>query len=379
MQTAIPVAKPYFGIEEELAVAEVLRSGWVTQGPRVETFEREFAAYVGAAHAIAVSNCTTALHLALVAYGVRAGDEVICPSYSFIATANAIRHAGATPVFADISPVTFNIDVASVAACVTSRTKAIMPVHQAGMPADMAPLREFADQNGFALIEDAACAIGSTYRGEPIGRPVGDVACFSFHPRKVLSTGDGGMLTTNDEAVAARLKRLRQHAMSLSDVARHASRTVVFEHYDEVGYNYRLTDLQAAVGLVQLGRLPAFLAQRNAIARLYNEAFAGSGYLEVPTVPIDRTTNWQTYLLRLNEACPIDRNDLMNALLDRGISTRRGIMCIHQEEPYRGAARRALPESEAAAESTIVLPIYHEMSADDAATVVNAIKELVRE
>ncbi len=244
----IPVARPSFGSDEEAAVVEALRSGWVTQGPRVAEFERQFAEYVGTPHAVAVSSCTTALHLALLVAGVKPGDEVLCPSLSFIATANSIVYAGAIPVFVDIDESTYNVDPKCIKDAITPRTKAILVVHQIGLPAALDEICAIAHEHGLLVIEDAACAIGSEYQGHRIGAPYSSMACFSFHPRKVLTTGEGGMITTTDEKVADRLRRLRQHAMGISDVARHGSSKVLIETYEEVGFNYRMPDLQAAVG-----------------------------------------------------------------------------------------------------------------------------------
>jgi perosamine synthetase len=260
----IPVARPSIGETEERAVLEVLRSGWITQGPRVGEFESAFSAYIGCRHAVAVSSCTTALQLALLAQGIGPGDEVICPSLSFIATANSIASTGATPIFCDIDLATYNLDPELVEGHITNRTRAILVVHQVGLPAEMNALSRVAGHYGIPIIEDAACAIGSSYEGNLIGRPIGRMACFSFHPRKILTTGEGGMITTNELELAGRLRRLRQHAMSLSDVARHNTRTIATETYDEVGYNYRMTDMQAAIGLVQLARVPCCTRQLSA-------------------------------------------------------------------------------------------------------------------
>src|SRR6476659_6095297 len=269
----IPVAKPILNEREVDAVRRVILSGWVTQGPEVAAFEREFAEYVGAPHACAVSNCTTALHLALLAVGVGVGDEVVTVSHSFIATANAIRYCGATPVFVDIEPGTYNIDPALVESAVTPRTKAILCVHQLGMPCDMARIVDIGRRHGIRVIEDAACASGSEItwdgRWERIGRPHGDIACFSFHPRKVITTGDGGMLTTNDLALDRKFRLLRQHGMSVPDTVRHGAREVIFESYPEVGFNFRMTDMQAAVGRVQLTRLASIVEERRRIAAEY--------------------------------------------------------------------------------------------------------------
>src|SRR6185436_784752 len=268
--TKIPIASPWVGEEEVEAAARPLRSGWLTQGPEVAAFEREFAAYVGAAHAVAVSNCTTALHLALLAAGIGPGDEVITVSHSFIATANVIHYCGATPGFVDIDPVTFNIDPAQVEAAITSKTRAVLCVHQMGMPCDLAAIVALARARGLAVIEDAACAIGSEIlwdgRWEKIGKPRGDIACFSFHPRKIMSTGDGGMITTANSTWDAQLKMLRQHAMSVTDTERHAAGQVIFASYPVLGYNYRMTDIQAAVGREQLKRVEDIVARRRELA-----------------------------------------------------------------------------------------------------------------
>src|SRR6185503_5051044 len=266
----IPVARPWLDEQDAEAARRAILSGWVTQGPEVAAFEREFAAAVGAPHACAVSSCTTALHLALVAAGVGPGDEVVTVSHSFIATANAIRYCGATPVFVDVELDTFNIDPALVDAAVTPRTKALLVVHQLGMPCDLASLVAAARRHAVPLIEDAACAIGSEIRWQGewqrIGRPHGDMACFSFHPRKLLSTGDGGMIVTASAETDATLRLLRQHGMSVPDTVRHASAQVVFEGYPIVGFNYRLTDIQAAIGREQLARLDGLIARRRELA-----------------------------------------------------------------------------------------------------------------
>jgi len=365
MRNPLPVAKPFIGREEEAAVAAVLRSRWLTQGKRVAEFEERFGAWVGARHAVAVSSGTTALHLALVALGIGPGDEVICPSLSFIATANAIRHAGAEPVFVDIDARTYNIDPARIEKAVTRRTRAIMPVHQIGLAADLDPIVAIARRRRLKVVEDAACSAGAQYRGAMIGRPHGDVACFSFHPRKVLTTAEGGLITTADAKLAGRLRRLRQHAMSASDTARHSAKTVVFETFDEVGYNYRMSDVHAAIGLVQLGRMPAMLKRRRALAARYTAGLAGSKVVP-PHEPPECVHTYQSYAVRVPRA---KRDGLMRKLLAQGIATRR-VQCIHREKPYRSKVR--LPETESAADSLMVLPLFHEMTERDVDRVVRA-------
>jgi len=373
----IPVARPAMGIEEEAAVLEVLRSGWISQGPKVAEFEREFASYVGAPYAVAMSSCTTALHLAMVVANVGEGDEVLCPSLSFIATANAIRYVGATPVFVDIDPVTYNLDPQKVEEAITPRTRAILAVHQIGMPAAMRELAGIAQRHGIALLEDAACASGSSYEGERIGHPHSLLACFSFHPRKVLSTGEGGMITTANPEIAARLKRLRQHAMSVSDLARHSSTKIMTESYDEVGYNFRMTDMQAALGIVQLSRLPGFLERRRKRAENYSAGLAGLPFLVTPVEPEDCKTNFQSYMVRVLQNSPLKRDELMQALLDRGISTRRGVMALHRERPYADPKwDTLLCETNKAADEAIILPLFDQMSDEEQQYVIDSVIEV---
>jgi perosamine synthetase len=373
----IPVARPSIGEQEELAVLEVLRSGWITQGPRVAEFERAFSTYIGCRHAIAVSSCTTALQLALHAQGVGPGDEVICPSLSFIATANSIASTGATPIFADIDPKTYNLDPLQVEGLITERTRAILVVHQIGLAADMDALSTIARRYGLPIIEDAACAIGSTYNGDLIGRPIGRMACFSFHPRKILTTGEGGMITTDEDELAERLRRLRQHAMSLSDVARHSARTIAMETYDEVGYNYRMTDMQAAIGMVQLARLGGFLEKRRGFAARYTESLRDLSWLQCPVVPDNCCHNYQSYMVRMMNASRSQRDAVMQELLEKSISTRRAIMAIHREAPYRSDRwDRSLPQTERATDTGLILPLYDQMTQLDQDYIIEALQAI---
>ncbi len=352
----VPFAKPYLTGEEGDAVAGVIASGWVSQGPRVREFEAAFAERVGAGDAVAVSNCTTALQLALYVSGVGPGDEVIVPSMSFIATANSVWQCGATPVFADVDPRTFNLDAGAAERAITSATKAIMPVHQLGLPADMDRFLALADRYGVALVEDAACAIGATYRSRPIGS-LGPPACFSLHPRKVITTGEGGMIAVQDPEVAARLRKLRQHAMDVSDLARHAARDVVIESYPERGWNYRMTDMQAALGLCQLDVLDEILAERRRLAERYTAALERIPFVEPPYEPDYAERTWQSYALTLAADAPLDRTELMRALLLDGVPTRRGVMAIHEEGAYADVDVE-LPNTEAASRSTLMLPLF---------------------
>jgi perosamine synthetase len=376
----IPLARPELGEPEAEAARRVLLSGWVTQGPEVAAFEAEFAEAVRAPHACAVSNCTAALHLALLAVGVRPGDDVVTVSHSFIATANAIRYCGARPVFIDIDPATYNLDPARLEAAITPSTRAVLVVHQMGMPADLPAVLEVARRHGLRVVEDAACAAGSEilWDGgwERVGRPRGDAACFSFHPRKLLTTGDGGMITTSDPALDAAVRRGRQHGMSVSDSARHGSREVVFESYESVGFNYRMTDIQAAVGRRQLRRLPGLLEERRSLAAHYRELLSRLDGVRPPAEPEWARSNWQSYCVRLPEGA--DQRAVMQSMLDAGVATRRGIMCAHREPAYATepwAAPGGLSESEAAQDRCILLPLFPGLTAHDQEAVVEALGE----
>ncbi len=415
MKRTIPIARPFMGKEECAAASRAILSGWATQGPMVRRFEEMFASYVGSTYACAVSSCTAALHVALMSVGVRAGNVVLTVSHSFIATANAVRHCMAEPVFIDIEPETYNMSPdrleellidkcdkragkiyyknagwiaagESPLAVVDRRGKyfgrvgAILVVHQLGMPCDLGRILPIARKFDIPVVEDAACAIGSEISmtagrsWEKIGKPHGDIACFSFHPRKVITTGDGGMLTTNDPRHDRNFRLLRQHGMSVSDRARHLSRNIAAEEYLTTGYNYRMTDIQAAVGIEQLNRLKGMIAKRRCIALRYKEKLSGIPWLGLPVEPDYARTNWQSYPVRILKGSPCGRNRLMQYLLDNGISTRMGVMNAHRQPPY-SKHREALRHSEAARGSVLLLPIYNGLKDAEIKTIARIIKD----
>jgi dTDP-4-amino-4,6-dideoxygalactose transaminase len=368
----IPVMRPWLGEEEAAAAAAAVSSGWVAQGPRVAEFEEAFAAAIGASYAVAVSSCTTALHLTLVVAGIGPGDEVVVPSLSFIATANAARYVGAVPVFADVDEATQNLTPTTVEPCLTPRTRAVILVDQAGVPADLEAMRALCEPRGIAVVEDAACAIGSSYRGRPTGAGA-DLATFSFHPRKLLTTGEGGMLVTPDPDVAARLRRLREHGMDLSAAARHASRQPVIEHYTELGFNFRMTDIQAAVGLVQLRKLDQLIARRRMLAQRYQQLLAGIPGVRTITDPAYGTTNYQSFWVLLPDDFPVSRDELLQQLAQTGVSARRGIMAAHLEPAYEGLTHGPLPVTERLTAQTLILPLFHDLGESEQDIVVSVI------
>ena len=406
----IPITRPFIGKAEAKAAADAVLSGWVTQGPKVERFENAFAACVGAKHACAVSSCTTALHMALIAVGVRPGDIVITVSHSFIATANSIRHCGAEPVFVDIDAHTFNMSPEALKKCVTEdcnirggklyykkvrslaegesplvryrsvgRIAAIMPVHQMGMPCDLRSILPIARRYGVPVVEDAACAIGSEISmtggrtWERIGKPQGDIACFSFHPRKIVTTGDGGMLTTDSPTYDRLFRLLRQHGMSVSDRKRHAAKKVSFVKYLVTGYNYRMTDIQAAVGVEQLKRFDTIVAGRRRVAASYARELAGIRWLALPAEPVYGKTNYQSYPVKVLRGAPRSRDGLMQYLRNNGIATRGGIMNAHQEDPYRHHCED-LKQSGLARDSVMLLPLFPGLRNADIKKIAGVLK-----
>lgn len=380
MTTPAPVylTRPRFDAAETAALAETIESGWVTQGPRTASFEKAFAERVGANGAVAVSSCTTGLFLTLTALGVGPGDEVILCPHSFIASANAVRHCGATPRFVDVAPGTLNIDPAGIAAAITPRTCGVMAIHQIGLPADLPAIASVCQHHGLWLIEDAACAVGSQLGTMPIGKlTYSTAAIFSFHPRKVITTGEGGMITVDDPALEARLRRLRAHGMAINDLERHTAKHVLHESYPEVGFNFRMTDLQAAIGSTQLMKLDAIIESRRLRARAYDEALAGHPAVSPLQEPTGVFWNYQTYLLRLHSGKVAEREALMQWMLDGGIATRRGIQSIHEEAAYAHPDQH-FPHASEATRAHLALPLYPDLDAADQERVIDRLLEFWR-
>lgn len=378
----IPIALPHVGEEEWQATRECFQTGWLTQGPKVAAFEKAFARRHQAEYALAVSNCTTGLHLILAAMGIGPGDEVIVPSFTWIATANAVLYCGATPVFADILPETFNIDPAEVVRKITPRTRAIVAVHLFGLPAEFDALCEAAKDQNIPLVEDAACAAGATYRSRPVGT-LGLAAAFSFHPRKSITMGEGGMITTNDHALAERIDKMRNHGAEISEQQRiHGPAPYLLPEFNILGYNYRMTDLQGAVGLVQLGKLDAFLEQRSRGAEFYRRELAGLGWLRCPAAPAHCRHAWQAFVTWVDPAtAPLPRNEIMRRLQEAGVATRPGTHAVHMLGLYRsrlGCRPDDCPNARDADRCSMAIPLHNRMTDDDYAYVVETLRNIRR-
>ncbi len=370
----IAIALPVTGEEEWAALKDPLESGWLTQGPKVAAFEKTFAARHDVAHALATTSCTTALHLALATLGIGPGDEVIVPAFTWVSTANVVLYCGATPVFADVDPATFNLDVEDALRRVTSRTKAVIPVHLFGLCADIDALRT-ALPDHVRIVEDAACAAGAAYKGRPAGG-LGDFACFSFHPRKSITTGEGGMLTTNDPALAEKAEKLRNHGASVSEEVRHnGPRPYLLPDFNLLGFNYRMTDLQGAVGLVQLGKLDDFIAARARAAAAYRDALSGLNWLRCPDEPMDGQHAWQAFVTYVDpDGAPLARNDIMERLEARGIATRPGTHAVHMLGYYRerfGLNPDDYPGARDCDRHSMAIPLHNRMTNDDYAYVID--------
>jgi len=382
----IPFHRPYITEDEINEVVDSLRSGWLTMGPKTLRFEEEFSRYIGSPHALSVSSCTAAMHLALVAMGLKPGDEVIVPDITFTATAEVVCYFGARPVIVDVDSATHNMDVAEMEKAITPRTRAIMPVHYGGQPCDMDEIMEIARARGLTVIEDAAHALPATYRGRKVGT-IGDITCFSFYVTKTLCTGEGGMVATGNDEWAGRIRTLRLHGISKDAWMRYSKDGAWFYEVVEAGYKYNMTDIQAALGVAQLKKIDAMWERRREIARRYTEAFSEvPSLLTPPETRRDRESAWHLYVIKLNtEALKIDRSAVMETLKDAGVSTSVHFIPLHRHPFYRdtfGLGAGDFPVSEKIFERIISLPIYPGMSDGETDfvidTVVSTLKKFKR-
>ena len=385
-KTFLPYCLPSIGEEEIAEVADTLRSGWLTRGPKVARFEQAFAEYVGARHAIAVNSCTSGLHLSLAVLGVGPGDEVIVPSMTFCSTANVVTHLGARPVLVD-SDEDLLLNADTIASAITSRTRAVMPVHYAGYPCDLEPIRDLAARHGIRVVEDAAHAAGAEYKGRPIGSGA-EAAVFSFSATKNLSTGEGGMIVTDDDEVAARCRLLSLHGISRDTWNRHSSANGWHYEVLEAGYKFNMTDLQAAIGIHQLAKLKGFNARRTAIADRYDAGLAGIQGLVLPRRPADGKHSFYIYPVhlvsgdarlnaaRLNDA-RLNRDELICRLRDLNIGTSVHFIPLHLHPLYSAYRAGDFPVCERIFDGLLSLPLYPKMSDEDADDVVKAIRYLL--
>ena len=379
----IPIART--DLQEISSVLDPLRSGWLVQGPRVKDFEEKWSAFSGSPHSIAVTSCTSALHLSLAAMGIGSEDEVIVPAFTWISTANVVEHLGGRVIFCDIDLKTFNMNVELIEDKITSRTKAILPVHLFGLAADMTPILEIANKHGLQVVEDAACGFGSYYHGNHVGT-LGDTGCFSFHPRKAITTGEGGMVTTQDEGLAVKIRRLRDHGAEMTDLQRHlGARPYLLADHPEAGYNQRMTDFQGALGSAQMNRADAIVNERRRLASRYDEAFAELDWLQTPVCPEGFEHGYQSYAC-LFEPQPItaasinqindDRNAWMDHLQKQGISTRPATHAVHMLSYYKDKyvlCSEDFHSAYAANHCSISLPLFHGMTEEEQDYVIGVV------
>lgn len=374
----IPISLPVTGIEEWEATREPLETGWITSGPKVREFEERFAEIHEVKHAFAVTSATTALHLALVALGIGPGDEVIVPAFTWVATANVVVYCGAKPVFVDIEKETFNLDPKALASKITEKTKAIIPVHLFGLCADMDQIKKVAGD--IPLVEDAACASGATYKGKYAGN-LGTIGCFSFHPRKSITTGEGGMITTNDDDLAEKISKLRNHGAEVSEEQRHhGPKPYILPDFNMLGFNYRMTDLQGAVGVVQIQKLKGFIQERERWSGFYKEELKEIDWLDLPDYSDDFGHGWQSFVTNVNpELAPKSRNEIMEILQEKGISTRPGTHAVHMLNYYRdqfGLKPEDFPQAKFVNDQSMAIPLHNRMTEEDFVYVVASLKSI---
>lgn len=379
MSKQINIALPSTGEDEWQAVKESIFSGWLTQGPKVAAFEQEFAKMHGVQHALAVTSCTTGLHLILAGLGIKAGDEVIVPAFTWIATANVVKYCGAKVVFADVSRETYNIDVKDVERKITDKTKAIIPVHLFGLIAEMDQLKSILPEH-VAIVEDAACAAGAIFNNQYAGS-IGTAASFSFHPRKSITTGEGGMVTTNDDELAETMDMMRNHGASLSEEARHhGPRPYILPDFNLLGFNYRMTDLQGAIGLAQIEKLNRFIEERAKWAAWYSEQLADIDWLRCPKEPENGRHSWQAFVTYVDpDKAPKPRNEIMEDLKEKGVATRPGTHAVHMLNYYQEMYNLApddFPGARDCHNQTMAIPLHNKMTDDDYATVVECLKAI---
>ena len=373
----IPLMRPWIDEEEINAVVEVLKSGWITQGEKVDEFEKAIAKYIGVKEAVATNACTSSMHLSLLISGILAGDNVICPSFTCMASANAILHCGAVPKFCDIDPLTYNLSSRSVEDNIDEKVKAILIVHQIGLPADLTGLYKIAKKYNLTIIEDAACSLGATYSGHKLGSS-GHPTCFSFHPRKMITTAEGGMILTNDDNLANIAKQMRSTGASVSDLLRHKAKGSLIQKYERIGYNYRMTDVHAAIGLAQFKKLPKILLERTRQAEYYNNHFRDVKEISIPYVPANTTHAWSSYMVRILDK-KVSRDDLLQHMSANGVSCRIGIQPLHLEPFFKSEyGCLNLPETVEAADRTLFLPIFPGIKEEQQHRVVSLIKDFVR-
>lgn len=375
----IAISLPVTGEEEWQAMREPLMSGWITQGSKVAEFEKAFAKRHKVKHALAVTSCTTGLHLALAGLGVCEGDEVIVPAFTWVATANAVLYCNATPVFVDVDPKTYNIDIQKIAEKITDKTKAIIIVHLFGFCVDMGALRNVIPDH-VKIIEDAACAAGADYKGQPAGS-LGDVAAFSFHPRKSITTGEGGMVTTNDDVLAETMNQMRNHGATLSEEQRHnGPRPYLLPEFDVLGFNFRMTDMQGAMGIVQLSKLDQFIDERAKWAAYYTEKLKHIKWLTLPQASKDNRSGWQAYVTHVDpNTAPFSRNEIMECLQENGVATRPGTHAVHMLKYYTdhyGFKPEDFPGAQSCNNNSMAIPLHNRMVQEDYDYVISLLREI---
>ncbi len=375
----IAISLPVTGEDEWQALREPLMNGWITQGPKVADFEKTFAERHKVKHALAVTSCTTGLHLALAGLGIKDGDEVIVPAFTWVATANAVLYCNANPIFVDVDPTTYNIDIAQIAEKITDKTKAIIIVHLFGRCVDMNALKDVIPSH-VKVIEDAACAAGADFNGRPAGS-LGDVAAFSFHPRKSITTGEGGMVTTNDDDLAEVMNQMRNHGATLSEEQRHyGPRPYLLPEFDVLGFNYRMTDMQGAMGLVQLSKLDQFIDERSRWAEYYKDNLNNIEWLQTPDFESGGRNGWQAYVIYVDpDKAPFPRNEIMERLQDKGIATRPGTHAVHMLKYYAdlyGFQPSDFPGAQSCNNNSMAIPLHNRMNQEDYDYVIAALQEI---